>query len=189
VYLPSWICGDEPLPLYLPKRILSVQKAIEQISKEIEKLDTEKPKPSNTTTVKHKRDLKILYDEDSDDSSDDIPRPLDSSLLMDWILERYSAWAMKHPKRRDNVWDFYGIPENPDGFFDKETSVIEYALGGSREELELWQLAARGPHRTPPLSTPLLPTATSPRASFTSARSQSSPPPPWYCPAGDRVWW
>jgi hypothetical protein len=40
------------------------------------------------------------------------------------------------------------------------------ATGGSREELELWQIATTGPQRSTPLSTPLLPTATSPRASF-----------------------
>ncbi|RLL94099.1 hypothetical protein CFD26_102947 [Aspergillus turcosus] len=75
--------------------------------------------PQEATPVK--RTLKICYDDDSDDDEEAaIPRPVDSSLLMEWILERYSAWSLKRPKRRDNVWTFYDLPEDASAFFEKE---------------------------------------------------------------------
>ncbi|GIJ91777.1 hypothetical protein Asppvi_010750 [Aspergillus pseudoviridinutans] len=71
-----------------------------------------------------KRTLIIQYADDeepTDEADPAIPRPMDRELLMAWICERYNKWSVKAPKRRDDPFEFYGLPEHPDGFLTKPT--------------------------------------------------------------------
>ncbi|RLM00047.1 hypothetical protein CFD26_108370 [Aspergillus turcosus] len=112
VYLPPWV-GEIPLPLYMPAKIKAIQEAISQISKEIDN--------QNRASTPVKRPMKLRYADDDDRYiSPTIPRPTDRELLMTWILERYNAWSSKAPTRRDDPFQFYNLPENADGFFEKD---------------------------------------------------------------------